>query len=275
MTCPNCGAPNDQAQRSGSGIPKTIPELQQFCARHRLPLAKMRFFIGQDYRQPRAFGIYEDEDGNFVVYKNKADGSRAIRYRGKDEAYAVNEIYQKMKAEVTNQRSHRAAASANPYSPANVVSRSAAKRRKRGLFHKIKVFCIVLLVLVVVSGVASGIGGYRAEHRPHTGYYSYNGNYYYNQNDSWYTYDDNAFWIPAVADEELIENSDSYYQSYSYSSQYDVTDFSDSAYYVEPDTWSDDWDDSDWSWSSSSDYDSGWDSDSSWDSDFTDWDSDW
>lgn len=53
-----------------------------------------------DFRQPKAFGIYKDSDGNFVVYKNKGDGTRAERYRGKDEAYAVNEIYQKLRSEI-------------------------------------------------------------------------------------------------------------------------------------------------------------------------------
>ena len=50
------------------------------------------FFLGQDIREPRAFGIYQDADGLFVVYKNKANGERAVRYRGRDEAYAVNEL---------------------------------------------------------------------------------------------------------------------------------------------------------------------------------------
>lgn len=62
-----------------------------------------RFFIGEDYKEPKAFGIYQD--GNrFIVYKNKADGSRAIRYDGLDEAYAVNEIYLKLKEEIANQK---------------------------------------------------------------------------------------------------------------------------------------------------------------------------
>lgn len=106
--CPVCGAPNDQMQRSGTGVPKTVEELKAFCEARSLPLEKMRFFIGQDYRGPRAFGVYRDGEGRFVVYKNKSDGSRAVRYRGKDEAYAVNEIYQKLKTEIANQRSYQA-----------------------------------------------------------------------------------------------------------------------------------------------------------------------
>ena len=77
--CPNCGAVNPNHQRNASGVPQTLEELKDFCARHNLPLEQMRFFIGEDYKKPKAFGIYQDGDGNFVVYKNKADGSRAIR----------------------------------------------------------------------------------------------------------------------------------------------------------------------------------------------------
>lgn len=75
--------------------PKTIEELKLYCAQKHMPLERMRFFLDQDYPSPKAFGIYRD-GGEFVVYKNKADGSRAVRYRGKDEAYAVNELFEKL-----------------------------------------------------------------------------------------------------------------------------------------------------------------------------------
>ncbi len=78
-----------------SGKPRTIRELTDFCLSKGMPLERMRFFIGQDYREPRAFGIYQSGD-EFIVYKNKSDGSRAIRYRGRDEAYAVSELYEKL-----------------------------------------------------------------------------------------------------------------------------------------------------------------------------------
>ena len=96
--CPNCGAPNANMVRSADGVPKTSEDLAKaFCAAHNMPLEKMRFFIGVDFREPRAFGIYRDENGDFIVYKNKADGSRAVRYRGKDEAYAVKRAVSKAK----------------------------------------------------------------------------------------------------------------------------------------------------------------------------------
>ena len=109
--CPSCGAPNGHIPRAANGIPQTIEELKDYCAKQNLPLEQMRFFIGVDYREPKAFGIYKDPNsGRCIVYKNKSDGSRAIRYEGTDEAYAVNEMYQKLKSEVANQKMHQLAA---------------------------------------------------------------------------------------------------------------------------------------------------------------------
>ena len=84
--CPNCGAPNEHMKRMVNGTPKTIAELADWYKARKLPpYETTRFFIGINYKEPRAFGIYE-ENGEFIVYKNKDDGSRAIRYQGKDEA---------------------------------------------------------------------------------------------------------------------------------------------------------------------------------------------
>ena len=44
-----------------------------------------------------------------IVYKNKSDGSRAIRYQGLDEAYAVNEIYLKLQVEMQKQEARKIA----------------------------------------------------------------------------------------------------------------------------------------------------------------------
>ena len=99
--CPHCGAENalfiEDSPRTIQH-PKTIEELQEYCAERGMPLLRMRFFIGEDYREPKAFGIYRDGQ-NVVVYKNKADGSRAIRYAGPDEARGVDELFQKLLSE--------------------------------------------------------------------------------------------------------------------------------------------------------------------------------
>ena len=66
--------------------------LYVFC----LGTKKSIFFIGKDIKEPKAFGIYKNSAGDFVVYKNKSNGERVIRYQGTDEGYAVNELYQRL-----------------------------------------------------------------------------------------------------------------------------------------------------------------------------------
>ena len=105
--CPNCGAANINVKRMTVTTPQTIEQLKSwYVARNLPPYEVTRFFIGENHQGPKAFGIYKD--GNeFVVYKNKADGTRAVRYRGTDEAYAVNELYLKLKSEILNQKAHQ------------------------------------------------------------------------------------------------------------------------------------------------------------------------
>ena len=288
-------APAPQGERPVRRVqtPQTIAELLAFCERHELPLAKMRFFIGLDYPGAKAYGIYQDKNGDFVVYKNKADGSRAVRYRGPDEAYAVGELFQKLKDEATSQRS-RVAAARTPGFPAssahdrnayNFTDGSGAVRRagKRKV-NKLLIGILALAAAITIGRTAAAIS-HNAPQRPSTGYYHYNNHYYYNQNDDWYSYSsDYGGWYPIYSvDDELAQNYGDYYTSYSYDDGYGVESFSDSGYYDEDassyssdwdsgssDSWSWDWDDDD-SWDSSDDWD--WDSD--WDSDFGDWDSDW
>ena len=140
--------------------PQTIEELLAFCERHELPLSKMRFFIGLDYPGAKAYGIFKDKNGDFVVYKNKADGSRAVRYRGPDEAYAVNELFQKLKDEASGQRARVAAArtpgypasSAHGNNPYNHPNETRASRRPR------KRKSNALLIGIIAAAAAITIG---------------------------------------------------------------------------------------------------------------------
>ena len=96
--CPFCGGANPGYVDHSVHLPdapRTIEELKAYCAEHGTPLPRMRFFIGEDYREPKAFGIYRD-GSSFVVYKNKADGTRFVRYQGADEASAVRELFAKL-----------------------------------------------------------------------------------------------------------------------------------------------------------------------------------
>ena len=106
-SCPKCGAPLSGANRTASEQPKTIEELKDWYVAHNLPPEEItRFFICKNIQEPKAFGIYKNEVGDCVVYKNKASGERAIRYQGADEAYAVNELYQRLRAEIVDQKAH-------------------------------------------------------------------------------------------------------------------------------------------------------------------------
>ncbi|MBR3275251.1 MAG: hypothetical protein IKG08_01380 [Eubacterium sp.] len=304
-TCPSCGAPNEHMARSASGIPKTIGELRAFAEKHNLPLEKMRFFIGEDYRGAKAFGIYEKPGGIFVVYKNKADGSRAVRYEGTDEAYAVNELYLKMKQEVDKRIPYMRAGTRPPGSSGGrregfVSNLEAARngerlensyeyrerrpdytggsskppnRKNRGPVRGCLTAFLVVLAIFIVFGI---IGTVINRTRPVTGYYSYNGRQYYYDSDDWYIYSGTDDWIPAVVDEELRRNYDDYYDSAYYRDDYGASDFYDSDYYT-PGTYEYhdtgngyDYNDSGYDY----DYDNDtWDDD--WDDDDWDWDNDW
>ena len=256
--CPNCGAPNKKMMRSANGIPKTIDELKEFCAAHNLPLEQMHFHIGDNYPYPKAFGIYRDGE-NVIVYKNKADGTRAIRYQGTDEAYAVNEIYQKLKTQIQDHRPvNRSTGRTYPYQPPAKRSGCGSKTGKIILF----VF-IALLVLGMIGAIF--------DKSPNQGYYKYNGNTYYSYHDNWYAYGPSGWYLTSILDDEFTDNYSDYYESYSYDSGYDVDDFSDSDYYSYDDN--DSWDD-DSDWDDDNDWDDDWD-DYDWDSGFDDWDSDW
>lgn len=278
--CPHCGGPNRLASKAqteaamkegkalpaladserhgkhGAGRPKTIEELRTFAVKHNLPLEKMRVHLGEDYREPKAFGIYQAEDGSFVVYKNKADGSRAIRYQGRDEAYAVNELYLKMREQVGQQRSYQAALLGQ--------TRSA---EKKSVSWKTKLWAKVWIILLV-SVICFWIWGSIRRSGPTRGYYCYNDDYYYFQGGNWYYYDNG--WLPVIADSTLTSNYDEYYASSAFNREYGVTDFINSGYYdpninqnnhvLNDDN---DNDDDDWDWGGDE-----WD-------DIGDWDSDW
>ena len=248
--CPSCGAPNDHIHRTSDSIPKTIEELKVYCDENGLTPERTRFFVGVDYKEPKAFGIYKDDKGEFVVYKNKANGERAVRYRGVDEAYAVNELYERLQDEILNQKSHHV-----ERQKAKAV-KSVKREQTAGLIKAIT------MGLVVVMGVSAF---FFSGNKHNNGYYHYNNQHYYSLDDTWYYYDDTLTdWYPASSvPEDLAENADDYYDSSYYDYNSNTTNFEDTDYYS-------DWEES----RSSDDDDSDWSS-SDWDSGDTDWDSDW
>lgn len=254
--CPHCGASNANFKRMVSGTPKTIEELQAWYRQKKLPPeSTTRFFIGKDIKEPRAFGIYKDGNGDFVVYKNKSDGSRAIRYQGKDEGYAVNEIYLKLKAEILNQKTNQPTQRSSP-----TIRRT--KRRGGGFTGAILMFlmwtAVVVTVIMFSEASSKRTGYYRINNTPH--YYSSSWNQWYaydDYDDDWYEVEyvvpNNEFW------DTKIENFESNWDGASITSSQDYQD--DKEYYDSNHSDTDD----DFNWSSSD----------SWDSGGTDWDSDW
>lgn len=238
--CPHCGAPNLHIERTAQGVPKTIEELSAFFQANRISESQTRFFVGKDVKDARAFGIFKDDNGVITVYKNKSDGSRAVRYQGTDEAYAVNEIYQKF----VEERSKQIAAGNVTPKGSRQHNTSGPDRhssgRKKGflgnLFTPRGTIYLIIFVLIMIYALRGAALHTNSNYSPiyhtpiiyDTGYDTYDD--YGNYSDDWYSYDD------------YDSSSDSY--------------------------WSDD---SSWD----SDWDSGYDYDS-WDSGWdTDWDSDW
>lgn len=264
QVCPNCGGVNNNYNRHANGVPQTIEELKAWAKEMNLPLEEMRTIIGEDYKGAKAFGIYKDEtDGTFVVYKNKEDGTRAVRYKGTDEAYAVNELYQKMKERVAVQKAHQQpkAAKTAPGASVSTQQRQSGKNLSKALFP----ICLITIVAIIILSVVFALIG---ESGPDTGYYTYGDRSYYYYGD-WYEWE-NGSWQYAPYESWMDSDYESYYDSYSYDSGADYEDFEDSSYYTPSDDSSDDddsWDDDSW--------DSGWDSGDSWDSGYDDWGSDW
>ena len=249
--CPNCGAPFEGSHRVAGGAPKTIEELKAWYAHANLPPEEItRFFIGKDIKDPKAFGIYRDNAGDYVVYKNKSDGSRAVRYQGSDEAYAVNELYQRLKAEIVDQKSRQA-------------PKASPGRRKKSGTDASTIIGIAIFLFVFGGYIFANI----SDKSPSNGYYRYKGNDYYYQDSSWYMYDpDYGEWGRAsdasVLDDLINKDTQSEYRTYDHPDD----EFEDSYWYDDNDD-----DDDGWSWDS----DNSWSSDDSWDSGGGDWDSDW
>lgn len=188
---------------AANDTPKTIGDLKQWYLQQGLPSEDVtRFFIGKDIRSARAFGIYQENDGRFIVYKNKNNGVRAIRYEGRDEAYAVNELYQRLREEMRNQAAHGRQAptptvqslrtAPAPDSYKSEVSERAEAPKKSHLKRIIAILSAALVVsllvwLVVVPlcrPLQNGYYKYRDEKRP----------YYYYENGKWYCFENGKCW---------------------------------------------------------------------------------
>lgn len=270
--CPSCGAPNAGVLRRSGDQPVTIDELKQWYQSKGLPpYETTRFFIGVDYRSPRAFGIYKEQDSpNFVVYKNKDNGERAIRYRGTDEAYAVNELFQRLKQEIIQQK----AAAAKRAGSAPQGNRQVTNVKK----NNPKLTLIFIIAFVILSMLFAGRNSIFncLGDNPKEGYYRYNNQTYYfiagAAYSDWFLYD-NGTWQELGTSEvpssfSTGTEAQDFYYTPDWNSETQLTDFQNSTVYSDYlDSHSSDWDSddgSDFSWSGGS-----------WDSGGMDFSSDW
>lgn len=109
----------------------SLQEYKDFVERHNIPLDTIRFALGEDKgHDPRWFYIYQDRfTGEWVVAKNKSDGSTAERYRGNDEAKACQILFDKMEEEF-NKRKYAGEDTAGGASG----SAGSSQKRKRAIF---------------------------------------------------------------------------------------------------------------------------------------------
>ena len=241
--------------------PETVEELKEYFTANLIPVNKVRFFPGEDIREPKAFGIFKDADGNVTVYKNKADGSRAVRYSGPDEKHAVDEFFDKFLDEREKQLALGNVRRKGSPSREEMSRGGTSKNNKSGKMIRTAVVAFVLLNAGIL-GVTTLMTG------RHAGYYRYNNSYYYqDSSDRWFGYAGD--WLLVDPPDELEDNYKDYSLGTDFDSSWGVTNAKDSynyQYYNNPSS-SDDDDSSGWS-DDDYDYDD-------WDSDSTDWDSDW
>lgn len=309
--CPECGSVNKNVKRTAKGVPTTMEELERFANEKGLPLRKMGFYIGEDFRGPRAYGIYKDiMSGDYIVYKNHSDASRSIRYKGPDEAYAVNELYQKLKSEVANQleknpkiqgksnKSKKGSTNTENGKGTNKYRQKAGnvnraknlsryytwvniKNKIKDIFELIGDIISVIMVLgpvvipvfvFIATFVARLV--YGVNNYKDDGYYEYQGDAYVSYHGKWYEYIDDTWELCDIADDIDFQNSyKDCFLSKSYSYSYDFSDFKKSEIYSDTyssSSFSDD--DSDSSWFSWSDNNDGYSWSSGWNSN---WSSNW
>lgn len=155
-TCPKCGAVNENHRRVADGTPKTVEQLRVWYKTRGLPPEEItRFFIGKDIKEPRAFGIYE-ENGTFTVYKNKADGSRAIRYKGTDEAYAVNELYLRLKEEILHQKSLNIEKRGIGNRPGPSVYNTSGRKKRKSASRFLIMLAVIFILPTLLFNLFSG-----------------------------------------------------------------------------------------------------------------------
>lgn len=154
--CSFCGGVNSHVVRSAETQPTTIAEMQNwYKERHLPPYMVTRFFVGVDYQEPKAFGIYK-EGNNCILYKNDEYGNRTIRYSGPDEAYAVNELYQRLTQEIEEQKAKSSQNIDNNMAAVTGIDMpeeyKTQDEKVRSFFKMYGIYIVLSIILEIVIG---------------------------------------------------------------------------------------------------------------------------
>lgn len=185
-------------------VPKTIGELKAYARENGIPLEKIHVHLDENYYGAKAYGIYRDGD-EVIVYKNKANGSRAIHYQGTDEAYAVSELYLKMREMVMAGMSLGTLGNSLS-SGSSLISESSdyqyyvehnSERMNKGTkgFRKALVVVIMIIVLAVIAHASSNSNSGRYSSSYDRDHDSYDRDSYWDDDDDWdFDYDNDWDW---------------------------------------------------------------------------------
>lgn len=237
--CPNCGARNpsripvEAPSEHSFQMPKTLRELELLLEENRLSPNDIRLHIREDYPGPLCCGIFQDAEGNFVVYKNRIDGSRVVRYQGPDEAYAVSELLQKaldrvevrraLHVPLPHEQDSLSVQKDTPFKKSLKKRRSSQPKRTTIKWNYLGLLSPLLVILVVWV--------FMHWDSTKSGYYCYQSSYYYYQDSDWFVYQGDA-WYPVVP--VFASDCSQYFRSETFSDSYGVSDFATSGYYNGP-----------------------------------------
>ena len=103
--CPFCGATNNAVKRTADKTPKQSPNYSSgirtdTCRRMR----QQDFLLASIIRNQKHLVFIRMATSS--LYTKQGKRRTCIRYQGTDEAYAVNELYLKLKSEILNQKAN-------------------------------------------------------------------------------------------------------------------------------------------------------------------------
>jgi predicted nucleic acid-binding Zn ribbon protein len=158
--CSNCAAPNtQQVDVTQDDIPDTIVELRQWYVRQTAINNKIRrYLIGFSSDDPNASGICKN--GNmFIVYENDANGKTTVKYKGTDEAYAVNAMCLQIQSDLSKKNEQVAYKVAESFSGSQERFRKAMEEEQKRESHDRAIRMLLAAIgMLIVGGIIALIG---------------------------------------------------------------------------------------------------------------------